>query len=127
MHVYLIFVRMTPKKRVRQIYLLRGIPKRCNTTVAPFWHQIDKANNVGSGILSLGPRPEKMGPEGGDGLEAYQNFGISTFCKGEPSKIGRWSLFVLCNFLIRSTPWIPCGTKVNISWGFWGLVVVLYV
>ena len=67
--------------------------------------------NVGSGILIFGPRPEKTRPEGGAGRGADKNFGISTFfIKGTPAKIGRWSLFVLCNFLIRRTPrapWVP--------------------
>ena len=64
--------------------------------------------NVGSGILIFGPRPEKTGPEGGAGRGADKNFGISTFfIKGTPAKIGRRSLLVLCNFLIRRTPRAP--------------------
>ena len=64
--------------------------------------------NVGSGILSFGPRPEKTVPENGAGRGANKNFGISTlFIKGTPAKIGRWSLLVLCNFLIRRTPRAP--------------------
>ena len=64
--------------------------------------------NVGSGILIFGPRPEKTGPEGGAGQGADKNFGISTFfIKGTPAKIGRQSFSVLCNFLIRRTPGGP--------------------
>ena len=45
----------------------------------------------------------RRGWPGGD-----QNFGISTFLiKGTPHKIRRWSLLVLCNFLIRRTPRAP--------------------
>ena len=58
--------------------------------------------------MSFGPRPEKTGPECGAGQGADKNFGISTFfIKGTPLKIGRWSLLVLCNFLIRRTPRAP--------------------
>ena len=47
----------------------------------------------GSGILSFGPQPEKMGPEGGAGRGANQNFGILTFfIKGTPAKIGYRSI-----------------------------------
>ena len=61
--------------------------------------------NVGSGILIFGPRPEKTGPEGGAGQGADKNFGISTFfIKGTPAKIGRRLFPLLCNFLIRRTP-----------------------
>ena len=64
--------------------------------------------NVGSGILIFGPRPEKTGPEGGAGRGADKIFGISTFfIKGTPAKIGRQSFSVLCNFLIRRTPRAP--------------------
>ena len=51
---------------------------------------------------NFGPRPEKTGPEGGAGQGGNQNFGISIFfIKRTPAKIGRRSLLVLCNFLIR--------------------------
>ena len=83
--------------------------------------------NVGSGIFSFGPRLEKTGPEGGAGREADQNFGISIFLiKGTPAKIRCWSLFVLCNFLIRRTsraPRVPLGPGgVKIKSHNWGIL-----
>ena len=90
-----------------QIYLLQGFWGRglCRT----FSESGQRGKqNVGSGILSFGPRPEKTGPEGGAGRGADKNCGISTFLiKGTPAKIRRRSLSVLCNFLIRRTPRAP--------------------
>ena len=79
----------------------------------------------GSGILSFGLRPEKTGPEGGAGRGANQNFGTSTFyITGIPAKIGRRSLLVLCNSLIRRPPRAPRvprgpgGGKIkSLNWG----------
>ena len=82
--------------------------------------------NVGSGIFIFGPRHKKTGPEGGAGGMGDQNFGISKFfVKGTPPKIRRWSLFVLCNFLIRGTPrapGVPRGPRrVKIKSKHWGI------
>ena len=66
--------------------------------------------NVGSGILILGTWPEKIRPEGGAGGVSDKIFGISIFfIKGTPPKIRRWSLLVLCNFLIGRTPGVLGG------------------
>src|SRR5574343_200674 len=64
--------------------------------------------NVGSGILSFCPCPEKMGQEIRAVLGGSKNFGISTFfIKGTPTDLGPGSILLLCVRVLKRTPGAP--------------------
>ena len=92
----------------RQIYLLPGFWGREAEIPLQFQKREDEANKFWKWNFDYWPPDtENTGPEGRGG-RGHQNFGILTFFnKGTPSKIRRWSLFVLCSFLIWCTPRVP--------------------
>ena len=115
----LIFVRVTriprpagsgpdpEKARFCQIYLLRGFWGR-GVESHLFGIRTTRQTKRWERNFDFWPTAGENGAGSKAGLGADKNFGISTFfIKGTPAKIGRRSLSVLCNFLIRRTPRAP--------------------